>query len=80
MIIGALTGIVHSRNLNYKFNTYLGTNADKDLPNWSINFSDIVSFSKFRNYTEPTLYIECNTRYEFNWYNTDQYQHEPPSV
>ena len=50
MIFGALTGIVHSRNLDYKFNTYLGTNADKDLPNWSINFSDIVSFSKFRNY------------------------------
>ena len=33
MIIGALTGIVHSRNLNYKFSIYLGTNADKDLPN-----------------------------------------------
>ena len=49
MIIGALTVIVHSRNLNYKFSIYLGTNADKDLPNWNINFSGIISFSWFKN-------------------------------
>ena len=49
MIFGALTGIVHSRNLNHKFSsTYLDTNADKDLPNWCINFSGIFSFSKFK--------------------------------